>query len=560
MLHSHADEVLNSAGEYQYLMIVERVSAVSRSRTRAIGLLCNAFGDPYSMPMLQSAIQRLNQGGFHAISFCGGFPKAPLYLSNDGVPSVPPVVDSLILLSATLRSIDVDLHALASRNPGLVVSIGVNLPGVANIGANDEAGVFQAVAHLVKRHECKRIAYIAGPEESADAGRRLAAYRLALEQFGLTYDPTLIARGDYEAHSGREAVLRLRQPGSKSFDAVVAANDLMAIGAIEGLRAAGLRVPSGVKVVGFDDLDEAAFMSPGLTTVRQPIVEQGSYAAELVMRHLAGEAIEPTPTLISTPLVVRRSCGCGAEPAKVVTSVRPPPPSDVTEEHELVEDALRVVIRKQLAARRVHRELSRMAEGLMSARDYPELASVMTGVVRLLNAERFLLCTYAANQRFARVTLESSGRDVVFRNQSEAFPVSQLLPNAFLKSGRPTRLFVEPLQVAEEQFGYLVVEGNLTDGIAQLELRHFVGAALSRIALTRELRRLYSVEKKRSDQQRSSSGSGQHNAVAAGSRDSLTAESTGAMPAAPVLTTPSSPPPAAAPEAASANRLKPPRP
>jgi len=332
---------------------------------------------------------------------------------------------------------------------------------------------------------------------------------------------------------------------------------LMAIGAIEGLRAAGLRVPSGVKVVGFDDLDEAAFMSPGLTTVRQPIVEQGSYAAELVMRHLAGEAIEPTPTLISTPLVVRRSCGCGAEPAKV-TTVRPPPPSDVTEEHELVEDALRVVIRKQLAARRVHRELSRMAEGLMSARDYPELASVMTGVVRLLNAERFLLCTYAANQRFARVTLESSGRDVVFRNQSEAFPVSQLLPNAFLKSGRPTRLFVEPLQVAEEQFGYLVVEGNLTDGIAQLELRHFLGAALSRIALTRELRRLYSVEKKRSDQQRSSSGSGQHNAVGPSSRDGLSAESAAAMVAAPAVATPTGA--STSPEAASANRLKPPRP
>jgi len=414
------------------------------------------------MPILQSATQKLNQAGYHAVSFCGGFPKAPIYLSSEGVPAVPPMVDSLILLSATLRSIDVDLQQLAAKNPGLVVSIGVNLPGVPNIGANDEAGVFQAIAHLVKRHECKRIAYIAGPEGSADAGRRLAAYRLALEQFGLAYDPTLVARGDYEAHSGREAVLRLRQHGSRSFDAVVAANDLMAIGAIDGLRAAGLRVPRSVKVVGFDDMDEAEFVSPSLTTVRQPIVEQGAFAAELVLRHLVGETIEATHTLISTPLVVRASCGCGVDD-------KPPPrpsapPSEYTEDHELVEDALRAVIRRQLAGRRVHRELSRMAERVMSSRDYPELASVMTDVMRVLNAERFLLCTYAANQRFARVTLESSGRDVVFRNQAEAFPVTQLLPNAFLKSGRPTRLFIEPLQVADEHFGYLVLEGNLRTG------------------------------------------------------------------------------------------------
>jgi DNA-binding LacI/PurR family transcriptional regulator len=459
-----------------------------------VGILSNAFGDPYSIPLAQAAAQKLTQSGLHSICFTGGFPKAPFFRNNDGEVGVPDAVDAMILLSATLRGSDEELKQLVESSSAPVVSIGANLARASSVTADDETGVFQAIAHLVKRHDCKRIAFIAGPEGSFDGARRLTAYRIALDSFKLPWDPTLAVRGDYEARSGREAVLELRRNGSRSFDAIVAANDLMAIGAIEGLHAGGMKVPEDVKVVGFDDMEEASFTSPSLTTVRQPIAEQGLCAADLVIRELGGEALEDVPTHISTPLVIRQSCGCGAASADTTRRIAKPSGSE-REDRELVGDALRGVVRQKLAQRRVQRELSRLADALLAAPGFPELALAATKVFRLLNAQRFLLCVYAANQRQARVALESSGRDVVFRNESQFFPVGQVVPQHFLKSAKPSQLWLEPLRIADEQLGYFVIEAEMPDGQSHLELRHHLSSALSRIGLTRELRRAYAAER-----------------------------------------------------------------
>jgi len=341
----------------------------------AIGILGNAFGDPYSIPLAQSAAQKLSQNGFHTICFTGGFPNAPFFRNNDGSVCVPDAVDAMILLSATLRGFDEDLKHMVDNCSAPVVSIGANLARASSITADDETGVFQAIAHLVKRHECKRIAFIAGPEGSFDGARRLTAYRIALDSFKLPWDPTLAVRGDYEAHSGREAVLELRRNGSRSFDAIVAANDLMAIGAIEGLRAGGMKVPEDVKVVGFDDMEEASFTSPSLTTVRQPIAEQGACAADVVMRELeGGEGLDEIPTHISTPLVIRQSCGCGSVQTTDTARRTAKLTGGEAEDRELVGDALRGIVRQKLAQRRIQRELSRIADELLGAPGFPELA------------------------------------------------------------------------------------------------------------------------------------------------------------------------------------------
>ncbi|HET9929274.1 MAG TPA: hypothetical protein VFQ35_01245, partial [Polyangiaceae bacterium] len=126
---------------------------------------------------------------------------------------------------------------------------------------------------------------------------------------------------------------------------------------------------------------------------------------------------------------------------------------------------------------------------------FPELALAVTKVFRLLNAQRFLLCVYAANQRQARVALESSGRDVVFRNESQFFPVGQIVPQHFLKPAKPSRLWLEPLRIGDEQLGYFIIDAEMPDAQSHLELRHHLSTALSRIGLTRELRRLYAAER-----------------------------------------------------------------
>ncbi len=467
-------------------MIEERATAAG---PQAVGVLCNSFGDPYSIPILYGAANKLATAGYHTIFFVGGFPKAPIYRDDEDVVVMPPDLAGVILLSATLRGHGPDLlRVAADRRP--VVSIGVDLKGASSVAANDETGVFQAVAHLVKRHERKRIAFIAGPEESVDGSRRLDAYRLALENFRLERDPTLVVRGDYEARSGREAVLHLRRHGNHHFDAIVAANDLMALGAMEGLQAAGIDVPRDVAVIGFDDMEEAAFTSPSLTTIRQPVYEQGLSAARALLRMIERESSDEPASLIATPLVIRRSCGCAPTDSVLQRAVNGPP-SDDSPDQRLIEDAARSTIRRLLSAQRVHRELSRLADAIVGAVDLNALAPVMSEVMRILRFERFLLCTYSKTRRQARVVLESRGNDVVFLNRPQAFPVGQLLPASLLKQSKPLQLVIEPLHVADDQLGYAVMQTDVREGRTHLELRHFLSAALSRNVALQEIRRLY---------------------------------------------------------------------
>lgn len=445
---------------------------------------------------MHSAVQELAKEGMHSICFMGGFPDAPMFRDAGGACVLPHAVDGWLLVSETLRGFGSELDA-ASRSERPVVSVGLELGAAPSITSNDETGVFQAVAHLAKRHERKRIAFIAGPGESVDAARRLSSYRLALESLNLPADPALVVVGDYEASSGREAVRQLRRQ-AWPFDAVVAANDLMAIGAAEGLKAAGLRVPEDVSVVGFDDMEEAAFAAPTLTTVRQPLHEQGVAAVRLLARKLreAGREGEQDPhSVIASPLVIRESCGC--RPGEAPDRRSYPPGIDPDRNKELVNEALREIVRRELASARVLRELSRLSEGILRAPDYPELAAALTKTVGLLHLRRFLLCTYAGGQRHARAALESAGRDVVFHHQSHPFPIEQLVPANYLKGEKPVQFVVEPLELAGEQFGYLVLEGDVRDGQAYLELRRHLGSSLGRMAHNRELRRMYAAEKKR---------------------------------------------------------------
>ena len=457
--------------------------------------MCDAFGDPYSVPIMQGAAERLQMEGFHSIVLSGGFPTAPFYLLEDESPVVPALLEAIIPLAATMRGYSRELELMAAHSAQVVVSIGATIPNSFTVAANDEPGVFQAVAHLARHHNRRRIAFIAGPVESADGARRLAAYRMALESLKLPCDPALLVRGDYEARSGRDAMLQLCRFGAGAFDAIVAANDLMAIGAIEGLRAAQIHVPEDVAVIGFDDMEEASFISPALTTVRQPVYEQGISAANLVAQCLRGDWPTQQPALIPAPLVVRRSCGCGPASAS-------PRTGEANQDQGLLDDALRAALSRQLSVLRAHRELSRLAEEITSAAEFPELASVMTKAFRSLNMRRFLLCMYGADQRAARVTLESSGRDVLFRNRSDPFPVGQLFPAGFLARGKPSQVIIEPLALAGEQFGYMAIEADLRTFPANLELRHFMSSALGRIARARELRQLYAGERKDAYQRR----------------------------------------------------------
>jgi hypothetical protein len=274
---------------------------------------------------------------------------------------------------------------------------------------------------------------------------------------------------------------------------VVAANDLMAIGVIDGLRASGLRVPQDVSVIGFDDIEEASFAAPTLSTVRQPLQEVGAMAARMALELMEGMPVEPH-TKVTAPLVIRQSCGCTDSDSPERRSI---PAAETNGTQNLREGVLRDLVRREFANTRLQRELSRLSEGILSASDSSELAPVLSDVVRLLGVRRFVLATYSGSQRHARVTLESSGDSVVFHPHAQAHPIEQVFPPGFTRSDRPMHLAVQALELGGEQLGYLMLDGDVRDGNAYIDLRRTLSSALARMAQARELRRVYAAEKKR---------------------------------------------------------------
>ena len=215
--------------------------------------------------------------------------------------------------SVAARHVDgVLLASLHGADPLPAALVRIGIPVVCNerplgstplpyVGVDNKGGAAAAVRHLLDTGRT-RIATIAGPQDMIAGIDRLAGYRSALHDSSRR---SIVAVGDFTLDSGVAAMRQLLadDPG---LDAVFAASDLMAQGALKALRDAGRRVPDDVAVVGFDDTVIARHADPPLTTVRQPIIQIGRQMARQVLRLAAGERIEPTTTL-PTELVVRQS-------------------------------------------------------------------------------------------------------------------------------------------------------------------------------------------------------------------------------------------------------------
>jgi len=212
--------------------------------------------------------------------------------------------DGVILMS--LHERDPLLHLLIRTHTPMVLGgrpfHGENVPYV---DADNRAGAAAAVQHLVERGR-KQIVHIAGPEDMLVGVDRLDGFRHALPAASRRSWRRLVAYGDFSEDSGERAMLELLDRVPR-LDAVFAASDLMAIGALRALRAAGRSVPRDVAVVGFDDSQAARVADPRLTSVRQPMEEIGHSLARLLLAQLRDPGTRPASLVVPTELVVRDS-------------------------------------------------------------------------------------------------------------------------------------------------------------------------------------------------------------------------------------------------------------
>lgn len=211
-------------------------------------------------------------------------------------------VDGFILMTASRKQ----SHIKALVNMGApFIAWGVPLPeaGFSTVTGDNFSGGRLAGEHLVRSGR-QRIAFLGGPAEELEVQHRLKGFTSALEAAGRQIDPALLAYGDYSHASGAAAMRRLLEQ-APGLDAVFANSDLMAIAALDVIRAAGKQAPEEVAVIGYDDLSIAAFNSLPLTTIRQNIPLAGRLLAQNLIQYIQTGVV--THTTIPVELVVRQS-------------------------------------------------------------------------------------------------------------------------------------------------------------------------------------------------------------------------------------------------------------
>ena len=221
-------------------------------------------------------------------------------------------VDGVVIMGVDRDDPEVE-KLVRSSIPVVAVDIDVVGDHTSYVASDNIGGARLAVSHLHSLGHT-RIGMIAGPARTKPGADRTLGYRAEMAALGLEVLPGYEVEGDFYAESGEQAMasmLALREPPT----AVFAAADMMAVGAIRAVRAAGRAVPGDVAVVGFDDIRLAELLSPPLTTIRQDMVGIGFAAGRALVEQIEDPDATPPALTLPVELVVRASCGADGDAA-----------------------------------------------------------------------------------------------------------------------------------------------------------------------------------------------------------------------------------------------------
>jgi LacI family transcriptional regulator len=284
------------------------------NRTSTVGVLVPDLNNSLFPPIVRGIEDRLDESSHSA-----------LVVNTDNDPEreqrrfatlMARQVDGFIMATA-LRDDRVVRSAAAAGTPVVLVNRMTDDLLVPSVAPDDYAGIRMAVAHLVALGH-RRIAHLAGPQELSTGYQRKAAFLAAMREQGLRPDRKLVATcATYSEHEGEMAATSLLKARGSNFTAVVAANDLLALGCYTALEHCGLDCPADVSVVGFNDIAFVDRLRPPLTTIRIPQYELGRQAASLLLERLISPATKPKRLLLAPELVLRGSTGRPAQLASV---------------------------------------------------------------------------------------------------------------------------------------------------------------------------------------------------------------------------------------------------
>lgn len=457
-----------------------------------VGFLVNDLLSGYQARLLSGLTDAARRHDVRLVVFAGGYLSSDTPLFDGSFlfeMARKPALDGLIVETGILatQAGSRAVTDLCGRLNLPYVSVGY-LAGVPSVEVGEGVGVSQLVEHLLFDHQRRRFAFVRGPEGNPSSALREAAFRATLRQHHIALDEGCILPGDFLEPSGFDAIRLLEKRGKlETIDAIVAANDHMALGAMAGLRERGLEIPSRVSVVGFDDDELALAAKPPLSTVRQPLEALGAAALEALLPALDHQTIAERTT-VPVELVVRQSCGCEPAPSTqgVVSSNGYPPIPPEGAHYEL--------------HRHIHlaHAVSLLGSALSSARDTASIERIVRGTLPHIGIPTCAVFLFTSDEPMAA---NSGGRTSppvrlaarhyeptrsgmfqrileIWRQMPSAYPpASRPLSNrvtstndadwlARVPTGTPLQgLIIHPLTFAEQGLGFVVfaLPDNLRD-------------------------------------------------------------------------------------------------
>jgi LacI family transcriptional regulator len=301
--------------------------SLSRRQKNVIGLVCveRLAPDQYDIEsmsllfydeILRGVEARIRD---HNWSLLITYLREENYIDLARLQSLSGKVDGLLIGEGIVPSDE--LARLAERLPVVVVAGDPAEQAADVVTADNRSGSVALVTHLVEVHGKRRLFHVDGPPTAPDAKER----RSALTEVAQSHPGTAVVgshSGRFSVQSGEEAGERLLAARSSLPDAVVCANDQMAIGVLQALARGGINVPGDLAVTGFDDIFPGSLFDPSLTTVHQPMRLLGERACARLLDRIATPGLPQQVELLPTELVLRRSCGCPPGTAARLTAAR----------------------------------------------------------------------------------------------------------------------------------------------------------------------------------------------------------------------------------------------
>jgi len=285
--------------------------SLRQSRSMSVGVLAPDLSEGYFTRVMSGVVQELTGAHYFYFTACHDWKKD--LIEKYPRMLVERAVDGFLLLNTPSDNIDVPV-------PVVAISAHSASENVTNIVLDHHQAVQQALTHLYSLGH-RRIAFMRGPRAIPDSEFRWEAIQQVAQEINLKLDPALSIRIDSAGWSMKDGYhpmapeigykpMQALLEKTRDFTAIFCFNDIAAVGAIRALRDSGLSVPGDISVVGFDDILSAAYYTPSLTTVRQPLMEMGKRGAQVLLERIANREAPLPPEIIMAPeLVIRESTG-----------------------------------------------------------------------------------------------------------------------------------------------------------------------------------------------------------------------------------------------------------